>query len=213
MNEGARADPAPDQTDEALLERFAGGDQLAARALTVRLTPRVLVLARRMLRDTAEAEDVAQEAMLRLWKIAPEWRAGEAKVTTWLHRITSNLCIDRLRKRKRVGPGLDEIAEPPDPAPSADMRLIAGDRAAAVKAAILALPDRQRVAITMRHFEENSNPEIAEALGVSVEAVESLLSRGRKSLARALSEMQADADKMSEPVANPRGGSAKRKLG
>lgn len=208
--------PAADpqfQQDSRLLEALVRGEPRAAEALAAEHVPRCHAQAFRMLGNAAEAEDVAQEAMLRLWKIAPEWRVGEAKVTTWLHRITSNLCIDRLRKRKRVGPGLDEIAEPPDPAPSADMRLIAGDRAAAVKAAILALPDRQRVAITMRHFEENSNPEIAEALGVSVEAVESLLSRGRKSLARALSEMQADADKMSEPVANPRGGSAKRKLG
>ncbi|MEM7545074.1 MAG: RNA polymerase sigma factor [Pseudomonadota bacterium] len=203
----------PDETDEALLARFAAGDHSAARVLTRRLTPRVLALATRMLRDPVEAEDVAQEAMVRLWRIAPDWRAGEAKVSTWLHRITSNLCIDRLRKRKRIGPGLDEIAEPPDPAPSADTRLIAGDRASALKAAINALPDRQRVAITLRHFEDYSNPEIAKVLEVSVEAVESLLSRGRKSLARALSETQGLADSEDQTVSMLRSSPAKRMSG
>lgn len=176
-----------EETDEALLARFAEGDRFAARALTLRRTPRVLALARRMLNDAAEAEDVAQEAMMRLWKIAPDWRDGEAKVSTWLHRVTSNLCIDRLRKRRGGGPSIDDIEEPMDPAPRADAVLMAGDRAAAVSRAIAALPDRQRIAITLRHFEDRSNPEIAAALGVSVEAVESLLARGRKALARALS--------------------------
>lgn len=63
-------------TDEALLARFAAGDRLAARVLTMRLTPRVLALAKRMLKDATEAEDVAQEAMVRLWRIAPDWREG-----------------------------------------------------------------------------------------------------------------------------------------
>ncbi len=173
-------------TDEALLQRFAAGDRLAARALTLRLTPRVLALARRMLTDAAEAEDVAQEAMLRLWRIAPDWREGEAKVSTWLHRIAANLCIDRLRKRRRYGPPLDDVAEPPDPAPRAEATVEAGQRAAAVMAALGRLPERQRIAITLRHFEDYGNPEIAAAIGVSVEAVESLLARGRKTLAREL---------------------------
>lgn len=186
-----------EQSDEALLANFAAGDHSAARGLMLRLTPRVLALATRMLRDQAEAEDVAQEAMMRLWKIAPDWREGEAQVSTWLHRVTSNLCIDRIRKRKRNGPGLDEIAEPEDGAPSATARLIAADRASAVKAALDDLPDRQRVAITMRHFQDCSNPEIAEALEVSVEAVESLLARGRKTLARAL---QSETDEQEDNV-------------
>ncbi len=181
-----------ERADEALLADFAAGDHSAARGLMLRLAPRVMALAARMLRDPAEAEDVTQEAMMRLWKIAPDWRDGEAQVSTWLHRVTSNLCIDRLRKRKRNGPGLDDIAEPEDGAPSAVARLIAGDRASALKRALDALPDRQRVAITMRHFQDHSNPEIAAALDVTVEAVESLLSRGRKSLARALQPMTDD---------------------
>ncbi|MFV0474906.1 MAG: RNA polymerase sigma factor [Pikeienuella sp.] len=181
-------DGLSEETDEALLARFAAGDRLAARALTMRLTPRVHGLARRMLRDDAEAEDVAQEAMMRLWRISPDWREGEAKLSTWLHRIATNLCIDRMRKRKRGGPPLDEIEEPTDPTPGAVARLIATDRAQAVNAAIRALPERQRIAITLRHFEDMGNPEIAAALEISVEAVESLLTRGRRSLARDLAQ-------------------------
>ena len=90
-------------TDEDLLALYAGGDRVAARSLTARLTPRVLSLALRMLGDRAEAEDVAQEAMVRLWKIAPDWRAGEAKISTWLYRVAANLCTDRLRRRRGVG--------------------------------------------------------------------------------------------------------------
>lgn len=175
-----------DESDEALLARFAAGDRLAARTLTLRLTPPVLAQARRMLNDAAEAEDVAQEAMMRLWRIAPDWRTGEAKVSTWLHRVASNLCIDRLRKRRRAGPPLDEVAEPADPEPGAAARLEAGDRAAAVVAALGRLPERQRLAVSLRHFEDLGNPEIAQALEVSVEAVESLLARGRRALARDL---------------------------
>ncbi len=182
-------DGMSDDDDEALLARFAGGDQAAARALTLRLAPRVLALATRMLRDDAEAEDVTQEAMLRLWRIAPDWRTGEAKVSTWLHRITSNLCIDRLRKRRRNGPPIEDVAEPEDPTPSAAATMIARDRASAVTAAMRRLPERQRLAIVLRHFEDLGNPEIAERLEVSVEAVESLLARGRRALARDLAAM------------------------
>ena len=88
----------------------------AARDLTARLTPRLQGQAMRMLQDRAEAEDVAQEAMLRLWRVAPDWRQGEAQVSTWAYRVVSNLCMDRLRKRRPVG--LDQIAEPDDGAPS-----------------------------------------------------------------------------------------------
>lgn len=179
-------DAATGEADDVLLQRFADGDQSAARALALRLTPRVLAVAYRMLGDRAEAEDVAQEAMMRLWKIAPDWREGEAQVTTWLHRVSSNLCIDRLRRRKRDGPPLEDVAEPSDPAPSPAAVMMATDRAAAVRQALDALPDRQKQAVTLRHFEDLGNPEIAGIMEISVEAVESLLSRGRRALATAL---------------------------
>jgi len=178
-------DVLSDTSDEELLSLYACGNQAAARALMLRHAPRVLALARRMLKDATEAEDVTQEAMLRLWKIAPEWRAGEAKVSTWLYRVGSNLCTDRLRKKRGVG--LDEAPEVVDETPNVEDQMISADRGRALRQAMDRLPARQKLALTLRHFEELSNPEIAEALETSVEAVESLLSRARRALAADLS--------------------------
>ena len=172
--------------DAALLARYARGDAAASRALTVRLVPRVHAQAFRMLGDRAEAEDVAQEAMMRLWRIAPDWRAGEAQVSTWLFRVVANLCTDRLRKRPRRAVTLDEVAEPADPTPSVEAKMQTDARMAALRKALADLPDRQREAVMLRHFEGHSNPEIAERLGVSTEAVESLTARGKRALAKAL---------------------------
>lgn len=178
-------DAETDISDDALLARFARGDRVAAQTLTLRLTPLVLAHAYRLLGQRAEAEDVAQEAMLRLWRIAPDWRPGEAKVTTWLYRVVANLCTDRLRRSGRSAP-LEEAGDPIDPAPSAPEELQDVARAYALQVALDALPERQRQAVVLRHIEELGNPEIATIMDISVEAVESLLARGRRALSRAL---------------------------
>jgi RNA polymerase sigma-70 factor (ECF subfamily) len=179
-------DDAQAVSDEALLVAYGNGDREAAQRLTARLAPRVLGFAVRSLGgDRAEAEDVTQEAMLRLWKIAPEWRQGEAKVTTWLFRVTANLCTDRLRKRRGVD--LDSVPEPEDHAPAAVDGMIAADRVQALDRALRELPERQRQAVVLRHLEGLANPEIAEVMEISVEAVESLTARGKRTLARILS--------------------------
>jgi RNA polymerase sigma-70 factor (ECF subfamily) len=182
--------PSPEPADAALLAAYAAGDQEAARQLTARLVPRVHALAWRMLRDRGEAEDVAQEAMLRLWRIAPEWREGEAQVATWLYRVASNLCIDRLRRRRERNVAV--LPDRADPAPGAAARMQDRDRAAALETALAALPDRQRLAVVLRHLEERPNPEIAEILGTSVEAVESLVARGRRALSDRLAPRAAE---------------------
>ncbi|HBN30781.1 MAG TPA: RNA polymerase sigma factor [Rhodobacteraceae bacterium] len=174
-------DAMTDLSDDALLALYGNGDSMAAASLTARLTPLVFRLAKRLLSDAAEAEDVTQEAMLRLWKIAPEWRQGEAKVSTWLYRVTTNLCTDRLRKRRGVA--LDAIAEPMDDTPGIEARMISDNRAEALNGALAKLPDRQREAVVLRHIEGLANPEIAEVLDISVEAVESLIARGKRGLA------------------------------
>ncbi len=177
-----------DGSDEALLALYADGDAQAARLLAARLVPRILGFATRLLGDRVEAEDIAQEVMLRLWRVAPNWRSDEARVSTWVYRVTSNLCLDRLRsvKRKRAHP-LDEVAEPEDGAASALSTMIEADRQAALQMALADLPDRQREAVILRHIEGLANPQIAEVMQIGVEAVESLTARGKRALTAALS--------------------------
>lgn len=166
---------------------YANGDPDAARLLAKRLLPRILGYATRLLTDRAEAEDMAQEAMLRLWKIAPEWRQDEAKVSTWVYRVVTNLCTDRLRSRqRRRADSLDEVAEPESGAATVETTMMQADRMAALDAALATLPDRQREAVVLRHIEGMSNPEIAEVLQIGVEAVESLTARGKRALTAAL---------------------------
>lgn len=176
--------------EAALLLAYAAGDATAARDLATRLAPRVMAQAYRMLGDAAEAEDVVQEAMMRLWKIAPDWRRGEARVTTWLYRVTANLCTDRLRKAR--GLGLDQIAEPEDDAPGVAAQLQEASRHRALSEALASLPERQAQAVSLRHLEGMSNPEIAAIMEISTEAVESLTARGKRALAAVLAGRKAE---------------------
>jgi len=180
-------DDHSDMPDEDLLAAFARGDRAAARVLTLRLTPKVLAHASRLLGNRAEAEEIAQEAMLRLWRQAPHWRAGEARITTWLYRVVANLCIDRQRRARGGAVTLDAVAEPADPARDVPARMQDRARAQALHAALEGLPARQRQAVVLRHIEGCANPEIAEIMETTVEAVESLTTRGRRALAAALS--------------------------
>ncbi len=155
--------------DAELVARVGRGDRTAAQMLVRRHLPKMLGLARRMLGDSAEAEDAVQDAFLRLWTHAARWQPGQAKFETWLYRVTLNKCFDRLRRRP-VAP-LDAAMDVPDPAPGP-----------AIEDALQALPERQRAAIQLCHFQECGNIEAADILGISVEALESLLSRGRRTL-------------------------------
>jgi RNA polymerase sigma-70 factor (ECF subfamily) len=181
----------PAATDAALMARYAAGDAGAAQALAGRLAPRLYRFALRALAgDAAEAEDVVQETMLRLWRAAPGWRAEGAQVATWAFRVAANLCTDRLRRRRlRDGPPPPE--DLPDGQPGVEARMTATARLAALQAALDALPDRQRQAVLLRHFEGLANPEIAAIMEVGVEAVESLVARGKRGLAAALAGQRA----------------------
>lgn len=172
--------------DDALLIAYANGDLSAARVLTARLSPRILAYATRTLGDRAEAEDVTQDAMMRLWNIAPDWRQDEAKVSTWVYRVAMNLCIDRMRKTRRQRP-LDAAPEPVDEAASPVEMMQSGARVEALQAALAELPDRQAQAVSLRHLQGLPNPQIADIMGQSVEAVESLTARGKRALKAILS--------------------------
>ena len=173
--------------DEALLVRVADGDPAAVRALVGRKLPRLMSLGQRMLGDAAEAEDVAQEAFLRVWKQAPRWRPGRAKFDTWLHRVALNLCYDRLRRRREIT--TDEPPEIADEGPAPDRGLEAHDTGRRVNEALAKLPERQREAVVLCHYQDLGNIEAAAVMGVTVEALESLLSRGRRALRAALADL------------------------
>ena len=178
--------------DEDLVRRVGQGDPAAVQAMVARKLPRMLALAQRMLGDAVEAEDVAQETLLRAWRQAPRWVAGKAKFDTWLHRVALNLCYDRLRRRREIP--TDALPDRRDEGPAPDQGLLAADVGAAVNGALVRLPDRQREAIVLCHYQELSNIEAAALMDVSVEALESLLSRGRRALRAALAEHRPGAE-------------------
>ncbi|HYC97387.1 RNA polymerase sigma factor [Brevundimonas sp.] len=178
--------------DEDLVRRVGKGDPAAIQAMVARKLPRMLALAHRMLGDAVEAEDVAQEALLRAWRQAPRWVTGKAKFDTWLHRVALNLCYDRLRRRREVP--TDAPPDRRDEGPAPDRGLLAADVGAAVNDALARLPDRQREAIVLCHYQELSNIEAAGLMDVSIEALESLLSRGRRALRLALADHRPGAE-------------------
>lgn len=176
--------------DEELVRRVGAGDKRAAAELVRRHLPRMVGLARRMLGDQAEAEDVAQEVFLRVWKHAAAWKPGQAKFETWMHRVAMNLCLDRLRRSGRHG---GEVSpETPDARASATKALDDRQRRDRVREALQELPERQRAALVLCYYQDRSNIEAAEILGVSVDALESLLSRARRTLKSELSAERAD---------------------
>jgi len=186
---GSEVAPA---SDDALLVLYANGDPEAAAELMQRLAPRALGVAIRVLGNRAEAEDITQEAMMRLWRMAPDWQPGQAKVSTWLYRVVMNLCIDLKRRQRGGHVDLDAIPDPEDPACSAADQLQDVARHDALQQALMQLPERQRQAVVLRHIEELTNPEISGIMEISVEAVESLTARGKRALAKALANRREE---------------------
>jgi RNA polymerase sigma-70 factor (ECF subfamily) len=186
MTTQAPVNPLEDEAkdDAELMRRIAAGDQRAFQKLMHRHLARTVRLAARMLGDGgAAAEDVAQEAFIRVWKHAQDWedpeRAG-ARFTTWLYKIVLNLSIDEKRKRRFTA--IEDIAEPADNADNAEAALARRQQSERVRAALETLPERQRAAFVLCFYEEQSNKDAAEILGVSVKALESLLVRSRRAL-------------------------------
>ena len=185
-------DPTDPDEEATLLAAFANGDHAAAAALTERLTPRAFWLAYRLTGDRAEAEDIAQEAMVRLWRMAPDWEPGKAKVSTWVYRVVTNLCLDHKRRRKGRDGALEDAPEPLDEAPSVPEQMQDKARSAALQWALDQMPDRQRLAVVLRHLQDLPNPRIAEVMEISVEAVESLTARGKRTLTQLLRDRKGE---------------------
>jgi RNA polymerase sigma-70 factor (ECF subfamily) len=176
--------------DQATMAAIAAGDERAFARLVADETPRLLRFARTLLAGTAEAEEVVQEALLRLWRQAETWQAT-GRVSTWLHQVTYRLCIDVIRRRQ-VSVPIDADIELEDEIPGPDAGLLRADDVRAVRTALAGLPERQRTALVLFHFQEMGQAEAAAVMGVGERAFESLLARARRGLRNALSVADDD---------------------
>ncbi|HEY2736237.1 MAG TPA: sigma-70 family RNA polymerase sigma factor [Polyangiales bacterium] len=184
------ASPDQDLGDVESMKLIGRGDRSAYRRMVDAYLTRVTRFAERILGDRSEAEDVAQETFLRLWTEASRWQP-RAQPKTWIYRVARNLCIDQLRKRQDVSDSVDR--QPGHDRPSG--LLFRKETAAQVERAMLALPERQRVAITLVHYEGLDSREACEVLEVSAEALESLLARGRRTLREQLRSLASDGER------------------
>ncbi len=172
----------------ALLLRVAGGDVAAFNALVQMLTRQAQALAWRTLNDKAAAEDVCQQAFLKLWTAADRFDPARGSAEAWFRRILINLCLDRRRSIKPVQP-IEDGFDIADAAPDPEARAIAADRQGRIDAAMARLNPRQRAALTMFHGEGCSMAEIAEVMQTTAKAVEGLLGRARNELRTMLNEI------------------------
>jgi RNA polymerase sigma-70 factor, ECF subfamily len=180
--------------DQALMARIAAGDQSAFVTVAAAETPRLLRFAFSLLPDSpAEAEEIVQEALFRLWRQADGWRP-RAKVATWLHQVVYRLAIDSLRRR-RPSVELDALeSEADEETVAPEMRLIRIDNVNAVRVAVAALPERQRSALALCHFQELNQADAAAVMGIGERAYESLLARARRRLRELLVENDAGSE-------------------
>ncbi len=172
--------------DHALMGRVAARDGVAFRVLVERHATRPHRIAWRMLGDASEAEDIAQEALLRLWDFADRWQFQSGGVSAWLARVATNLCLDRLRRQKFASD--EDVPERADEALLADAQMDEERLRALTMQAIQSLSDRQRAAIILTYYEEASNAEAATMLDMNIKAFESLLLRARQSLRAAFQQ-------------------------
>ena len=161
------------------MRRVAGGDREAYASLVAHHLSPITAYSQRMTGNPASAEDITQEVFLRLWLKAAEFDASKARLTTWLHRMAHNLAIDQLRKRQREAPleGVEDFESAADEDT---------DDPARVLQALMQLPERQRSALTLTYYQDLSNREVADIMGLGTRAVESLLVRARSALKKIL---------------------------
>lgn len=173
--------------DEELMLAVGRGDLSAFNEIIHRHQSTAWRVAYRFLGDSVEAEDIAQEAFLKILTAAPRYRPT-ASFSTYLYRIVSRLCIDNARKKHPLC--IDTLPEPvdssPDPAATLDLK----DRDALIRKTLDALPSRQRMAVILKYYEELSYTDIARAMDTTSKAVERLLGRARRTLRSSLVQVR-----------------------
>jgi RNA polymerase sigma-70 factor (ECF subfamily) len=182
-------DPVQDE-DADLLNRLAASDEAAFRQLVERHIDRAFGIALRLLGSRADAEDVVQDTMLKVWTHRSQWEHGRAKFSTWLYRVVTNRCID-LHRRPRTD-NVDAVPEPMDAQPDAVSTMQRDEVTKMLESAMQRLPEQQRVAVILSYHENMSNGEIAEVMSTTIAAVESLLKRGRQQLRDLLRRHEPD---------------------
>lgn len=195
-------DPAPpaDETEDSaahdlsLMARVKAGEVAAFEILIETHQHRVIGTIARMLGDEVEAEDIAQQVFIRVWKSAPRYQPT-ARFTTWLFKITRNLVFNEVRRRKRhPASSLEQSVESDDrpmqiidrSAKAPDSTLLDAEMQKAIQCAIDELPEAQRMAVILRRYQDAPYEEIAEVLELTVPAVKSLLFRARTDLRKKL---------------------------
>ena len=178
--------------DAGLVARVAAGDEAAFAVLAARHIGRAHAVAVRMMLSREDAEEVVQDALSRVWRHAARFDPTRSAFGTWFYRIVANGCLDRLRRKGRVTMDIDAAPEIADASPSVEADLVAGDRTRAVKAAVAALPDRQRLAVVLCYFEDMPQADAARVMGMTLKAVEALLFRARQSLKPGLKAVLSD---------------------
>lgn len=176
--------------DKDLLDRLALGEEAAFRLLVARHIDRAYAIALRILSSSADAEDVVQDTMLKVWTHRGRWQHGRAKFSTWLYRVVSNRCID-LRRKPRTE-NVDVVPEVADSKPDASSVIERAEMNSLLEAAMQRLPEQQRIAVILSYHESMSNGEIAGVMDTTIAAVESLLKRGRQQLRELLRRHERD---------------------
>jgi len=170
-------------SDILLMERVASGDQLSFRVFVVRHLPKAHAIAMRLLHNHADAEEAVQDAFDKVWVNAARYNPAKAAVGTWFYRILTNTCLNMARKKPPESVTLDVIEEVvADEEKRQDERLMAHQEVLRVRVAVQSLSERQRLAVVLCYFEDMTNPEAAQVMGLHVKALEGLLVRARKIL-------------------------------
>jgi RNA polymerase sigma-70 factor (ECF subfamily) len=176
--------------DSELLDKLAAGDEVAFRMLVERHIDRAYAIALRIVGNAADAEDVVQDTMLKIWSHRGRWQHGRAKFSTWLYRVISNRCIDLRRKPRNEN--VETVPEVADGQPGAVEIIERNELNGMLELAMQRLPEQQRVAVIFSYHENMSNGEIAQVMDTTVAAVESLLKRGRQQLRQLLRKHERD---------------------